>query len=72
MQSFAGKYGLQKMKFLTSVGTKTFLRVILKGTYWLCQWAQLQQDEANKQHIIQVYPMLEATAIFISYFWMTL
>jgi len=45
---------------------------IFRGTHWLQQWAQLQQDEANKQRIIQVYPKLEATAIFISYFWMTL
>jgi hypothetical protein len=45
---------------------------IFRGTYWLQQWAQLQQDEANKQRIIQIHPMLEAMAIFISYFWMTL
>ena len=30
MQSFAGKYGLQNMKFLTSVGTKTFFGLYSK------------------------------------------
>jgi hypothetical protein len=53
------------------VPTQNFFVGYIQGTHWLRQWAQLQRDEANKQHIIQVCQMLEAMAMdfSVSYGW---
>ena len=53
------------------LSTQNFFAGYIQRTNWLLQWAQLQRDKANKQHIIQVCQMLEAMAMdfSVSFVW---
>jgi hypothetical protein len=42
---------------------KTFLQVLFRGTYWLRQWASLQQHDDQRDQLIQVGQFLETSTL---------
>ena len=72
MLPFVGQYDLQETKsYFDKCQPKTFLQVLFRGTRWLCQWAQLQLCEDNKERISRVCRVLEIAAMnfFVIFGW---
>ena len=52
---------------------KSYLKVLFRGTYWLCQWALLQQHEHQHALVLPCQQLEEAAIrVFVSFGWLSL